>query len=494
MRTDWIEVELKKAGDIVTGGTPSKNENDFYNKNEFPFFKPTDLNQGINTDSSTDFLSAAGYMNSRKAPKGSVLVTCIGATIGKTGLIRREGAFNQQINAILPFSHIDSKFLFFQIVSGSFQKQIRESASSTTLPILNKSKFSELVVHLAPLPEQRAIVARIEELFSELDHAVSSLQSAQAKLDIYRQAVLKKAFEGGFTEEWRFQNPGVSSFDFLSNISESRKKNPFPKNSIYHKKIGHDFQFSKFSNIPSWSKASLDKLIFIAARIGWRGLKKDEYTDDGPYFLSVHALNYGKYVDFSQAFHISKERYLESPEITLQEGDVLLCKDGAGIGKLAIVKGLESEATVNSSLLVIRGLEVLTQDFIYYLFCGPGLQKLVFERITGSATPHLFQNDIRKFELLIPPIQEQEQIVQEIESRLSVADKLAETIQTNLQKSEALRQSILKKAFEGRLLSEAEVEACRKEVDWEPAEGLLARIERSRNERIKQEKSKSKKS
>ena len=102
--------------------------------------------------------------------------------------------------------------------------------------------------------------------------------------------------------------------------------------------------------------------------------------------------------------------------------------------------------------------------------------------MTGTAIKRIILKKIKQTKIPLPPIQEQTQIVQEIESRLSVADKLAETILTSLQKAEALRQSILKKAFEGRLLSDAEVEACRKEADWEPVEKLL--------ERIKQEKRK----
>jgi hypothetical protein len=97
--------------------------------------------------------------------------------------------------------------------------------------------------------------------------------------------------------------------------------------------------------------------------------------------------------------------------------------------------------------------------------------------ISGStAQQAIYLRDIKKIDVKLPSIEEQTQIVQEIESRLLVADKLVETIQTNVQKAEALRQSILKKAFEGRLLSEAEVEACRKEADWEPAERLFERI------------------
>lgn len=252
--------------------------------------------------------------------------------------------------------------------------------------------------------------------------------------------------------------------------------NLIKKDSIYYKKVSSTFKYKKYEKIETWSKGTLENLIYIAARIGWKGLKKSEYTEKGPLFLSVHSLNHGKYVDFSEAYHLSEERYSESPEIILKNGDVLLCKDGAGIGKVGIVKKLPDQSTVNSSLLIIRGLNILDQEFLYYLFCGPSLQKIVAERITGSVTPHLFQRDIKKFELLIPPIEEQTQIVQEIESRFSVCDAVEKDLTANLQKAESLRQSILKQAFEGKLLTETEIEACKKEKDWEPAEDLLEKI------------------
>lgn len=335
---------------------------------------------------------------------------------------------------------------------------------------------------LCSLQEQRAIIQKIENLFASLDKGIADLKTAQEQLKVYRQSVLKKAFEGEFTKEWRKKNACKSSFEYLQELSNIRLKSKPNKDSIYFKKVSHDFKFVKDDKIHTWSKGKLDKLIYIAARIGWRGLKKEEYTETGPLFLSVHSLNHGKYVNFSEAYHLSIERYDESPEIQLEEGDVLLCKDGAGIGKIGIVKNLPTKATVNSSLLVIRGMHVLDQEFLYYLFCGPELQKIVFERITGSATPHLFQNDISKFELLIPPIDEQHAIVREIESRLSVCDKVEQSIAEALEKAEALRQSILKKAFEGKLLSEAEIAKCKQEADYEPAAKLLERI---KNEKTK---------
>ncbi|HRQ48992.1 MAG TPA: restriction endonuclease subunit S [Agriterribacter sp.] len=368
------------------------------------------------------------------------------------------------------------------------QFNYRGYVSGTTRLKLTQDSLRKIPIDLCSLPEQRAIVKKIEQLFSALDAGIADVKKAQEQLNVYRQAVLKKAFEGELTKKWRKENKVISACEFLTSISKARLKDSYKKGSIYHKKLSHDFKFNIDPNISTWARGTLDKLVYIAARIGWRGLKKDEYKKEGPLFLSVHSLNHGKYVDYSEAFHLSIERYKESPEIQLKEGDVLLCKDGAGIGKLGIVKNLPNKATVNSSVLVIRGMEILNQEFLYYLFLGPDLQKIVFERITGSATPHLFQNDIRQFELSIPPPEEQLQIVKEIESRLSVCDALEQQINTSLQQAEALRQSILKKAFAGELLTEAEIAACKKESDYEPASVLLGRIKKDKDKTKTSEK------
>jgi type I restriction enzyme S subunit len=92
-----------------------------------------------------------------------------------------------------------------------------------------------------------------------------------------------------------------------------------------------------------WQQKQLGELAELKGRIGWRGLTAKEYTKSGPLFLSVHSLNYGDIVDFRDAFHISKERYEESPEIMLRKDDVLICKDGAGTGKVGIVGKLQDK-------------------------------------------------------------------------------------------------------------------------------------------------------
>ncbi len=163
-----------------------------------------------------------------------------------------------------------------------------------------------------------------------------------------------------------------------------------------------------------WQRKQLGELAELKGRIGWRGLTAKEYTKTGPLFLSVHSLNYGDYVDFRDAFHISEERYIESPEIMLQENDVLICKDGAGIGKVGIVGELPDRTTINSSLLLIRsirsGKDILPK-FLYRCLSSPYFQQIVNSRLNGATTPHLYQRDITEFPVVLPPLPEQQRIV-----------------------------------------------------------------------------------
>ncbi len=130
----WGWVRTEHIADIETGTTPSKKSPKNYGNN-YPFYKPTDLNAGSNVRKSHDNLSEVGYLKARVVPINSILVTCIGATIGKTGIIRKEGAFNQQINAIIPFDNIVPDYVYYQAICPFLQNQIVHKASSTTLPI-----------------------------------------------------------------------------------------------------------------------------------------------------------------------------------------------------------------------------------------------------------------------------------------------------------------------------------------------------------------------
>ena len=186
----------------ITGSTPSTKDKSLYG-DDFPFFKPTDLDAGFEVYSSENTVSKKGYSNGRSLPEQSVLVTCIGATIGKTGFIRKTGICNQQINAILPNEKIVAEYTFFSMCSELEQQQILMNASATTLPILNKSKFDNLLFPVPPYREQILIVEKLKEVLSYVDKINNDRDSLYAAIKMVKDKILDLAIQGKLVS----QNP-----------------------------------------------------------------------------------------------------------------------------------------------------------------------------------------------------------------------------------------------------------------------------------------------
>jgi restriction endonuclease S subunit len=199
-----------------------------------------------------------------------------------------------------------------------------------------------------------------------------------------------------------------------------------------------------------WQRKQLGELAELRGRIGWRGLTAKEYTEAGPLFISVHSLNYGDCVDFRDAFRISEARFLESPEIILQKNDVLICKDGAGIGKVGIVGELPDRATINSSLLLIRSGKEILPKFLYHCLSSPYFQQIVNSRLNGATTPHLYQRDITEFPIVLPPVAEQRRIVGILDGAFEHMATAKANAEKNLQNARALFESYLEAVFTHR--------------------------------------------
>lgn len=191
----WIIKTLGEIGEIITGTTPNTKNKEYYG-DEYPFYKPTDLNLGYFVENSSDMVSSKGFEISRKLPLKSILVTCIGATIGKTGFIRNAGICNQQINAIIAKQNICPEFVYFYCISNKMQEFIKTNASATTLPILNKTAFSKLPIPIPPLEIQRQIVAILDGHFTSADKVSAYIDSCLSKAKQVKSSLLKSAFAG----------------------------------------------------------------------------------------------------------------------------------------------------------------------------------------------------------------------------------------------------------------------------------------------------------
>ena len=160
---NWIITKLCNLGYISTGNTPSKNKQSYWRNGTIPFFKPADLVQQKNMHKASEYLSIEGFKKARHVEKDSILVNGIG-NIGVTGMVKTEGAFNQQMHSVKPYDYIDPDFLFYFFNTHFVQEQMMNNTSSTTIPILNKKKFSEIIVAFPSLREQKRIVHSISQL------------------------------------------------------------------------------------------------------------------------------------------------------------------------------------------------------------------------------------------------------------------------------------------------------------------------------------------
>ena len=191
----WAWARLGTVFSTVTGATPSIKDASLYGT-DYPFYKPTDLDAGYNVCGAENSVSEKGYLSGRPLPKFSVLVTCIGATIGKTGYISNAGICNQQINAVLPNSEVLSDYTYFCMCSQYEQQQIWTNSSATTLPILNKSKFDNLLFPIPPHEQQSQIVERIKGLFSFVEKVQSNQESLKTTVGIAKSKILDLAIRG----------------------------------------------------------------------------------------------------------------------------------------------------------------------------------------------------------------------------------------------------------------------------------------------------------
>ena len=164
---NWQWVRLGEIGNIQTGNTPSKSEKENYGT-DFPFFKPADLSQGNNIVKPSEFLSFIGRTKARIVPRDSLLINGIG-NVGNLGIVRIEGAFNQQMHSLTPYNGVMLELAYLFLQSSYLQKMMLSDTSQTTIPILNKNNFSMICFPLPPLTEQQQIVAKLEALLAEIE-------------------------------------------------------------------------------------------------------------------------------------------------------------------------------------------------------------------------------------------------------------------------------------------------------------------------------------
>lgn len=342
------------------------------------------------------------------------------------------GAGADGIKILQPKSDIKTKYLFY--ATQYLVLRMDDRGYARHYQYLEKEK---LIV--PPIAEQERIVARIEELFSQLDKAVETLQVVKEQLVVYRQAVLKDAFEGKLTEFWRVQN--LDKYDVLRDYEEIKLKN------ITFKDVSGDENEIPLILPQYWKKVRLGEIFNVEVGGTPKRAIIDYWNGNVPWVSSgeVH-FNRINYTEEA----ITQKGLLESSTKLQPKGTVLLAMIGEGKtrGQAAI---LDIEAAHNQNIAAIQVSKTpCSSKYIYYFF------ELNYENVrrTGSGNNQKALNKERVKAIRIPftSFNEQKEIVRMIDMKLSINESIDRYIDDALEKANAMRQSILKQAFEGELV------------------------------------------
>ncbi|WP_343085725.1 restriction endonuclease subunit S [Streptococcus parasanguinis] len=190
-----------------------------------------------------------------------------------------------------------------------------------------------------------------------------------------------------------------------------------------------------------WENIRLGDCAIIKGRLGWKSLKQEEYTEVGPSMIAGKHIKNGV-IDWGEVDHIPQWRYDESPDIMLEEGDIIFSKDGS-LGNPALVSNLKGEATINSTMMLVRLDKEVSSQFFYHILTSSVFQKLIYLKVSGSSIPHLFQADMQDFNFYAPSIEEQ----QAIGAYFSNLDNLISSHQEKISQLETLKKKLLQDMF-----------------------------------------------
>ncbi|MFO0905717.1 MAG: restriction endonuclease subunit S [Pirellulales bacterium] len=482
----WTVVSLSDVARVINGdrGTNYPSRDDFVERG-IAFINAGHLQDGRIDFREMNYISGEHYsrLSGGKIQRGDVLY-CLRGSLGKSAIIDDEyaGAIASSLAILRTTGCVTPQFLRFFLDSPLGRLEIAKYDNGSAQPNLSAASVKSYQLPLPPLPEQRRIVAKIEELFSDLDAGVAALERAKANLKRYRASVLKAAVEGELTAEWRAKQKNLEpALKLLERILVERRQKweadqlakfaaagkPPPKNwkDKYVEPVPPDT--SDLPDLPEgWCWASVEQ---VAESVRYGSSAKTSEDTEGVVVLRMGNIVEGD-LDFSSLKYLPKE-HPEFPDLLLAKGDLLFNRTNSAelVGKSAVYGGQFDLCSYASYLIAVRTVTGCDSQYLsMYINSAHGRRwvKSVVSQQVGQANVNGTKLQALTFPL--PPRVEQGQLVAEVAARLSQIDAAGLAIEHGLLRAARLRQSILKQAFEGKLVPQ--------DPNDEPASALLERV------------------
>ena len=389
----WKECTLSELGTIVGGATPSTKKAANYENGTISWITPKDLagftGRFISRGERNITKEGLRSCSAQLMPKNTILFSSR-APIGYIAIAKKELCTNQGFKSVVPNNNTDYMFLYYLL---KYNKEaIEHMGSGTTFKEVSGNTMRNIKVKI---PVSLEVQRKIAGILSLLDDKIELNTAINENLEQQIEAII---------------------LAFLEN------KDAIP--------------------------VKLGDYLYIKGRIGWKGLKKSEYLSQSGYRIINGETLTKSGIDWNKAGYISEERYIESPEIMLKVGDILLSKDGT-IGKIGYVDSLELPTSVASGIFVIRNNkpDIISTTFIYYLLKSRIFESFIVARTEGSVIPHLYQKDFMEFEFPLPSSDKMAKFEELTEPMFS---QIVNNLNEN-KKLTALRDGLLPKLMSGEL-------------------------------------------
>lgn len=407
-----------------------------------------------------------------------------GATIGKLSIWGIDASTNQACAVGVCGEALNNEFLYYFLASE--KRNLIKAGKGGAQPNISQGIIKEWPLNLPPLAEQHRIVAKIEELFSELDQGVASLKTAREQLKVYRQSLLKNAFQGKLTAAWR-----AAHRDQLETATALQQRIARERQTRYQQQLA-EWQTAGQAGpkpkppkpLPPLTAEELAELPELPAGWGWMKLGslasqitdgehfRPTTTEQGVPFLSAKDVR-ADGVSFDAPLFISSETAEKAwARCHPERNDILIVSRGATVGRMCAVN-TDQPFCLLGSVILIKVTPATLPAYLLAALKTPFVNKKIVGASGATAQQAIYLRDIQAVPVAVCSLVEQFEIIQELEAKLSEADQLDQTLATALQQADALRQSILKKAFHGQLEKQDKNE--------EPATALLERIRAARS-------------